>query len=151
MWLTRSQFTVHGLPAPQGSKRHVGNGRMIESSKNVKPWREAVKWAALEAKTGTPLDGPLALVVDFWLPKPVSAPKNRRSYPDKKPDLSKLLRSTEDALTDAGLIKDDARIVSVSMTKHYAGEATMQPGRYDAPEPMDAPGCRIQVLQWSRE
>ena len=37
------KFTVHGLPAPQGSKRHVGKGVMVESSKYVKPWREAVK------------------------------------------------------------------------------------------------------------
>ena len=29
-------------PAPQGSKRHVGGGRLIEASKRVKPWRQAV-------------------------------------------------------------------------------------------------------------
>ena len=44
-------FEVYGQPAPQGSKRHVGGGRMIESSKAVAPWREAVKWAAIEAMT----------------------------------------------------------------------------------------------------
>ena len=33
------RFAVLGLPAPQGSKRHVGEGRMVESSKRVKPWR----------------------------------------------------------------------------------------------------------------
>ena len=41
-------ITVHGTPAPQGSKRHVGNGVMVESSKKVKPWRQDVKHAALE-------------------------------------------------------------------------------------------------------
>ena len=35
------EIKVIGLPAPQGSKRHVGHGVMIESSNNVKPWREA--------------------------------------------------------------------------------------------------------------
>ena len=41
-------FHVLGLsPAPQGSKRHVGGGRMIESSAKVKPWREAVRSEAL--------------------------------------------------------------------------------------------------------
>ena len=39
---------VYGTPAPQGSKRHVGRGVMVESSKKVKPWREAVKQAALD-------------------------------------------------------------------------------------------------------
>lgn len=43
------EITVHGLPAPQGSKRHVGRGVMVESSKNVKPWRSAVVWAAISA------------------------------------------------------------------------------------------------------
>ena len=38
---------VIGIPAPQGSKRHVGHGIMIENSKRVKPWRQDVK----EAKT----------------------------------------------------------------------------------------------------
>lgn len=31
-------FHVIGLPAPQGSKKHVGHGVMVESSKKVKPW-----------------------------------------------------------------------------------------------------------------
>ena len=46
-------FDVFGLPGPQGSKRFVGRtktgrGLMVESSAKVKPWREAVKWAARE-------------------------------------------------------------------------------------------------------
>src|SRR3546814_14230461 len=41
-------LTVHGSPAPQCSKRHVGRGRMIESSQKVKPWRQDVQ-AATEA------------------------------------------------------------------------------------------------------
>lgn len=42
-------FDVYGEPAPQGSKRHVGGGRMIESSAKVKPWRQDVVAAAREA------------------------------------------------------------------------------------------------------
>jgi crossover junction endodeoxyribonuclease RusA len=30
-------FTVPGKPAPQGSKRHVGRGIMVESSNHVAP------------------------------------------------------------------------------------------------------------------
>ncbi len=109
-------FKVYGMPAPQGSKRHVGNGVMIESSKKVKPWRQDVVAAAREAMAGpagwAALDGPLVAVMVFTLPKPKSAPKTRQTWPDKKPDLSKLIRSTEDALTTAGVIADDARIVA---------------------------------------
>ena len=117
-------FFVQGIPAPQGSKRfvgiHQGKGRMIESSKKVKPWREAVYWAAIEAKQKAgmvePMDGPLA--VDFMFVLPM-APIVKRLLPDRKPDISKLIRSTEDALVDAGLIADDARIVDVCAIKRY--------------------------------
>jgi Holliday junction resolvase RusA-like endonuclease len=130
------KFTVHGLPAPQGSKRHVGNGRMIESSKKVKPWREAVKWAALEARAAAghppPLEGPLSVTVSFYLPRPKTAPK-RRLYPDRKPDIDKLLRSTFDAMGDAGVWGDDAQVVMVAAAKYYAGAV------------MDSPGALIEV------
>ena len=38
---------VRGVPAPQGSKRHIGNGILIENSKKVKPWRQDVRAAAI--------------------------------------------------------------------------------------------------------
>jgi Holliday junction resolvase RusA-like endonuclease len=134
------EFTVYGLPAPQGSKRYVGNGRMIESSKKVAPWREAVKWAAREAMAAagiaSPLDAPLVASMTFTMPRPKSAPKSRR-HADRKPDLSKLIRSTEDALTDAGLIADDARIVMFDRAaKVYPGEGAGS---------LTSPGARIRL------
>ncbi len=135
------RIVVYGSPAPQGSKRHVGGGRMIESSKKVKPWRQDVKSAAElwlhENGRPAPLDGPLIVRMVFTLPKPKSAPKRRRTYADRKPDLSKLLRSTEDALTDAGLIADDARLVEFSrLAKVFPGED---------PEALTSPGVLIEI------
>ncbi|MDM4721139.1 RusA family crossover junction endodeoxyribonuclease [Micromonospora sp. WMMA1363] len=123
-------ITAYGLPAPQGSKRHIGRGVMIESSKRVKPWRDDVKNAAerfIESQRvrglhWTPLDEPLAVSMVFTLPKPASAPKQRRTWPMRLPDLSKLIRSTEDALTDAGIWRDDARVVECTARKVYPGE-----------------------------
>jgi Holliday junction resolvase RusA-like endonuclease len=123
-------ITVHGEPAPQGSKRHVGGGRMIESSTKVKPWREAVKHASLasvfpddgEGGTWKSLDGPLSVEVVFTLRKPTTAPKRRITWPSKKPDLDKLVRSTFDALSDAGIWRDDAQAVELHATKVYPGE-----------------------------
>lgn len=137
----RIEFVVYGMPAPQGSKRHVGGGRMVESSKAVKPWREAVKYASLQALADAghppPLDGPLRAWIVFTLPKPGSAPKRTRTWPCRKPDLDKLLRSTLDALTDAGLIADDARLVEfVRLAKVFPDED---------PDAMPVPGCRIWV------
>lgn len=135
---------VYGSPAPQGSKKFVGiakstgRGIMVESSKRVKPWRDDVKGTALAVRNGAaPLDGPLVARMVFTLPKPASAPKRRRTWPDKKPDVSKLVRSTEDALSDAGVIRDDARIVE------YSRVAKVFPG--EDPEALEAPGVRIEI------
>lgn len=135
---------VYGSPAPQGSKRFVGvaNGKgvMIESSKRVKPWREDVKAAALAVRNGAAaIDAPVSVRMVFTLPKPASAPKRRRIWPMRKPDVSKLARSTEDALVDAGLLADDARIVE------YARLAKVFPG--EDPDSLEAPGVRIEILE----
>lgn len=141
------EFTVYGEPAPQGSKRHVGNGRMIESSAKVKPWRQDVAQAGHNAMYAfitdgvnqamalPPLDGPLMASIVFTLQRPPSAPKHR-IWPDRKPDLSKLLRSTEDALVTSGVIADDARIVSFrDLRKVYVGD----------PDALPMPGAKIKV------
>mgnify|MGYP003559362432 FL=1 len=116
------RFEVVGLPGAQGSKRHVGRGVMVESSKKVAPWREAVAYAARTAHHGhQPLDGPLSLEVVFRLPATSSWKAADRvrgwRWKDRTPDLDKLLRSTGDALTQAGVIADDARIVALSACK----------------------------------
>ena len=101
---------------------------------DVKAAAEAVE---LHAMHTLPLDGPLVVSMVFTMPKPASAPKRRTTWPDKKPDLSKLVRSTEDALTDAGLWVDDARVVEYSrLAKVFPGED---------PQALASPGVRITV------
>jgi Holliday junction resolvase RusA-like endonuclease len=136
--MTILQFTVHGIPAPQGSKRHIGRGVMIESSKKVKPWREAVKWAAREAMPmgWQKLDGPIQLRVHFYMPRPKSAKGLVACW--RMPDLSKLLRATEDALTDAGVWADDARVVAANIFKLYEDAENL-------------PGARISVYPWEAQ
>ena len=84
------------------------------------------------------LDGPLRVRMVFTLPKPASAPKRCTTWPMRTPDLSKLARSTEDALTDAGIWRDDARVVEYSrLAKVFPGED---------PEALAVPGCRITLM-----
>jgi Holliday junction resolvase RusA-like endonuclease len=134
-------ITVHGKPAPQGSKRHVGGGRMIEQSKRVRPWREAVKEAALRALENTAahrLDGPVRLDIAFTFDKPASAPKRRRTWPTTRSsgDIDKLQRSTLDALTDAGVFKDDSQVIDVHARKVFTD---------DPASPLAVPGAVITV------
>lgn len=141
------RIVVRGMPAPQGSKSfkgmtNAGRAILTESSKKVKPWRQDVKAAAelLRADSGaTPIDAPVVVRMIFTLPKPQSAPKRRRTYPMRTPDLSKLARSTEDALTDAGVWADDARVIEYDrLAKVYPGED---------PEALDSPGCVIEIWE----
>lgn len=130
---------VHGTPAPQGSKRHIGNGVMIESSKKVKPWREAVKHAALdvlasEAFSPTIATGPVKLRLAFFLPRPRGHYRTGKNAallrdsapftPVTKPDLDKIIRSTLDALTDAGIYRDDSQVAAIVADKRYADDET---------------------------
>lgn len=116
------EFIAIGVPGPQGSKRHVGGGRMVESSKKVKPWRDSVAWAVREAMDGlAALDGPLRVQMVFIFPRPKS--RRRADRHDRQPDLSKLIRATEDAITTGGGWADDARVVEyVDTRKCYTDE-----------------------------
>lgn len=112
-------FPVYGQPAPQGSKRHVGRGILIESSKKVKPWREAVKFAALVAnKDREPLQGAVSVNLTFLFPKPKSF---KGLYPTTRTsgDIDKLTRSTLDALVDAGVMRDDSQVVVLNAVKLF--------------------------------
>jgi Holliday junction resolvase RusA-like endonuclease len=139
------RIVVRDTPAPQGSKRHVGRGVMVEMSKNVKPWREAVRGAAEVARFEgvvdlhsrvAPLEGPVRCWVTFTVRKPASAPKGRKTWPAKRPDVDKLLRSTLDALGSAGVWLDDAQVVDVRGVKVYPGEGV---------DALEVPGAVIDV------
>lgn len=135
--MTEITITVYGTPAPQGSKRAFvgksGKAHVIESSHDrVKSWRQAVIDAALGEDRRT-AGGPLAVDMTFYLARPKghygtgrNAGTLRASAPARphgKPDLSKLLRSTEDALTDAGLWADDCQVVEyTALAKCWADD-----------------------------
>lgn len=124
-----ARMRIYGLPAPQGSKRHIGGGRMVEASRKVGPWREAVVSEAQRlGYAGLRFDEPLAVRITFYLPRPVShrgARGLRPSapvWPAKVPDLDKLVRSTLDGLVQAAVMSDDARVVIVHARKTYDDE-----------------------------
>lgn len=136
------ELDVFGTPAPQGSKRGFYNQRtarvqMVESSNKVKPWRQDVKTAALAAISAQPTRwepyvDDVILEVTFYLPRPAGHYGTGRNAqqlkdssprrPSKKPDLDKLLRSSLDALGEAGVWRDDSQVVAILARKHYADQ-----------------------------
>lgn len=122
-------FSVEGTPAPQGSKTKTRYG-FRESSKRVKPWREAVKAAAMVAGDAAglfnALDPPYRVDVWFYILRPVST---KAAFPVAPTvgDGDKLTRATWDALKMGGLIEDDRFIVEWGGGKRWAG-ADEKPG-----------------------
>lgn len=121
------RFEVSSRPAPQGSKKHVGNGVMVEMSKSLPAWRTAVARAAKTAWTyQEPMDCAVSVTVEFRILRPKKSKFG--DYPAGPPDLDKLQRSTGDALKASGVISDDSRII-----------------RWDASKVWGEPGATIHV------
>lgn len=112
-------FFAPGHPAPQGSKRHVGRGILIESSKEVGPWRERVALVAHQ-HARIVASGPVLVELGFVMPRPKSTPKRSTPPAVKRPDIDKLTRAILDALTGI-CFADDSQVVELRATKRIAG------------------------------
>lgn len=141
-------FVVHGKPATAGSKRAFAlrrrDGSLVtrpggapvinvtDDNVRAKSWKQQVAAAAVEAMESaglTMLFGPLAVTFTFHRMRPkthfgsgknvhvvkASAPP----YPSGKPDVLKLARCAEDALTGV-LWRDDAQIVDEHIFKRWS-------------------------------
>jgi len=125
-------FTVYGHAAPAGSKRALpfggragGRPIIVDDSKRSRPWKQEIAGVARETMDGRELyDEPLALVLVFYVPRPRSHYGARGlrptapEYPAKRPDLLKLARGVEDALSSI-VYRDDALIVDEHLSKRY--------------------------------
>ena len=132
-------FTVLGTAAPQGSKRHVGNGVMLESSDRVRPWRQDVRFAALEKRPPDwDMTTPMRLDLVFWFARPAShyGIKNGITYLKSNApvqpvsarlgDIDKLSRAVLDALTGVAYL-DDRQVIKLEARKAYLDAQDLAP------------------------
>lgn len=129
------EFYAEGLAAPQGSKRHVGNGRVIEMSKKLPAWRKAVIEAAkaVAGENFGTIPAPVRVQLHVFLPKPK---KSKYAGPYGAPDVDKLQRAVGDALEQAGVIGNDSHIVCWVARKDWS---------------LDRPGAHVLVEHISNE
>jgi len=130
MWLT---FTTYGSPIamPRTKARAIVNkqGRAFAHIYNPpgksRQWKTDVKWAAKAAmsKNNSKLwDGPIYLMVEFYLPRPKSLYK-KKDFEGPilhvvKPDIDNLIRAIEDSLTGI-VIHDDRQVCRLMVSKWY--------------------------------
>lgn len=116
---------VPGTPVQQGSMipRLIWVGGKPKAtmhshnSAGLKAWRKAIvdRIRALQHPTIGPY---VAVEATFYMPKPGRT--KYPEYPAGTPDLDKLTRAVLDALTESGLIEDDARVVRLGIEEEWA-------------------------------
>ncbi len=143
-------FTVLGTAQTAGSKRAFALRRkdgsivtrpggspviaVTDDNPRSKDWKQQIASAVRERYDGPLLDGPLAVVMTFYRPRPKA--HYRRSgelstlgletpFPDGRPDVLKLARAVEDALSGVAW-RDDAQIVEETLRKRWG-----EPARVD--------------------
>jgi len=127
---------VYGEARPAGSKTAgvSKSGRVFvrDAGRGSQAWKRQVAAAAAQAMAGAPLmDGPLAVVFVFVQPRPKSHFGKRGLLPSAparpivRPDLLKLARAVEDALTGI-CYRDDSQIVHESLWKRYGEQALVE-------------------------
>jgi Holliday junction resolvase RusA-like endonuclease len=130
------RFTVVGVPIPQGSMksfvvRRKRDGKLIATTTADNPltkgWRQTVAEMAartlrLEENAGIYFTGAVAFEVTFYLPRPVKLLSGKYAGDGvphlTRPDLSKLLRAAEDALSQV-VWGDDSQITDLHGRKRY--------------------------------
>jgi crossover junction endodeoxyribonuclease RusA len=122
---------VLGIPAPKGSGRAMliaGRARYIASSSGANAKKQAAWLRAIQAAAHgcLPIDGPVAVVITFRMPRPQGHYTKRGElreaaplHPAVAPDVDKLIRLVFDALTGLAF-GDDSRVVAVTASKIYA-------------------------------
>ena len=122
-------FMVEGNPVPQGSFRHIGQGRIIAANPKLNAWRQTIANQIAQETDVRLIEAPISLNLMFVLPRPKTVtrehPTTRSSY-----DVDKLIRSVCDAISlerYVQLIKDDSQIIKIQASKRYES-AAFKPG-----------------------
>lgn len=95
--------------------------------------------AAKQASLTAPMDGPLKLHLIFYMPRMKKHDKKGSTlWADTELDWDKLSRAVSDSLTNAKVIKDDARICFAIVIKRHC-------------QVHEVPGVLVRVSQLPRE
>ena len=113
-------FFVPGEPVTQGNHRWGSHGKAYEATRGHDVWRDTVCWIARQAwRPRPPIDGAVRLDLTFFV-SPNKTSKHGDLPHKTGGDVSKLARSIEDSLEDAGVYKNDRRITDEITRRRFA-------------------------------
>lgn len=155
----RVSFEVFGVAQPKGNARGfvpqswatkaAAEGKAprvvitLDNSK-TKGWEQLVAEQAQTVAADGLFLGPVVLTVTFRLPRPASLAK-RYLHHTKKPDLDKLLRATNDALTGV-LYTDDSQVVDLHARKTYTAIGSAPCARITLEEACDPDPSQLDLI-----
>jgi Holliday junction resolvase RusA-like endonuclease len=135
---------IHGKPAPKGSLRSYGQGRIVEDNPNTTAWRALIAKAGRAWHLEEPIDGPVIVEVTTTLQRPTTIKPQKRPWPScQSPghgDVDKLARTILDGLQDAHVFHNDAQVVQLITRKVYPDT----PGA-EYCDALEGPGAIIRI------
>jgi|SRR5579875_860519 len=130
------RIEVLGIPRPGGGKiagfnKRTGKSFVRPDNPNTAVWRSDVQAAAIQQYKGPLLAGAISMAYTFRFPRPKNHFRRGKNshlmredapvWHTGTPDLTKIIRSTEDALT--GIVwRDDSQVCLRTESKRYCRE-----------------------------
>lgn len=131
-------FWAAGIPKPQprAKARNMGAHAGVYDPGTANGWKECVFIAAQPHKPPMPIQGPVKLLVNFFLPRPDRL--NRKKDPVESiphighGDFDNFIKAVADVLTNMGFWLDDRQVYDGHAIKWYVGKGC-------------APGAHIMI------
>ncbi len=148
-WVLLHEVRVDGIPKAQPRARSRKGQVGVHDPGDADDWKTIVRQAFKPLRSTAPMDEPLRIDVDWYLPRPQTfTKKTRLAYGGKSkdiptgpvlhlslPDLDNLYKAPLDALKDLGYFRNDSLVCQGELRKFYHAEG----GR---------PGARFRVMVW---
>jgi Holliday junction resolvase RusA-like endonuclease len=116
------QLFIAGVPKAQPRPRRGKYGNFYSNTPAIEAWKKEIADAFIPYRNRQPLNEAVHLRLDFFMPIPKSMKiKEGQQIPHtKKPDSDNLLKAVQDAMSRAGVWKDDALVFWPEAPKWYA-------------------------------
>ena len=125
------ELTIPGEPVGKARPRMARGGIVYTPTKTVN-YEDLIRELFIVKYPGfQPLEGPVRMSLSAWLripktsKKKIEAMESGEIRPTKKPDMSNILKSVEDALNNLAY-RDDKQIVECELEKRYGSRPRIE-------------------------